>query len=316
MTTLPEQRKPRLLAIDDSAMIHRLLKARLRSERLEIHSASSASGGIDAARALLPEVILLDVDVPDAAPPDADAFAVLAQLKADPLTHDIPVIVVSGSSDIKLKIRAFDMGAIDFVTKPFEIGELRARVRSAVRIRLLISMLAQRAQIDGLTGLWNRAYFDTRLHDEIMSAQRHGTPLSLILCDLDEFKRLNDTYGHPFGDQVLEEFGRILTAGRTGDIACRYGGEEFAIIAPNSSAVNIAAVAERCRAELRERRWLAAQPLMVTASFGVTDLECCAESTLAAMVQSADEALYAAKQQGKDRVVLAEPRRMKLRASA
>jgi two-component system, cell cycle response regulator len=314
MTATQEQRKPRLLAIDASAMIHRLLKARLRSERLEIHSASSASGGLDAARALLPEVILLDVDVPEAV--DSDAFGVLEQLKADPLTHDIPVIVVSGSTDTKLKIRAFDMGAIDFVTKPFDIGELRARVRSAVRVRLLISMLAQRAQIDGLTGLWNRAHFDSRLHDEIASAQRHGTELALILCDLDNFKRLNDSFGHPFGDQVLEEFGRILTAGRSGDIACRYGGEEFAIIAPSTNAEKAAAIAERCRVDLRERRWVTSESLVVTASFGVTDLQRVAEASVAAMVQSADDALYSAKQQGKDRVVTAQPRRLILRATA
>ena len=311
MTGSTEQRKPRLLAIDDSALIHRLLKARLRSERLEIHCATTGAAGLHAAKQLLPEVILLDVNIPD-----VDGFSVLEDLKSNPNTHDIPVIVFSGSCDTSAKIRAFDMGAIDFVTKPFDLGELKARVRSAVRLRLLISMLAQRAQIDGLTGLWNRAHFDQRLHDELASAQRHDEPLALILCDLDNFKVVNDTYGHPFGDQVLEEFAAILASGRSSDVACRYGGEEFAVILPRQSVDDAAAVARRFRTELRERTWNRTEGLLITASFGVTDLLRISEATVNAMVHSADGALYQAKKQGKDRVVMAPIIERGLRASA
>jgi diguanylate cyclase (GGDEF)-like protein len=241
---------------------------------------------------------------------------VLERLKSDANTHDIPVIVVSASCDTSSKIRAFDMGAIDFVTKPFDLGELKARVRSAVRLRLLISMLAQRAQIDGLTGLWNRAHFDQRLLDEIGAAQRHQGSLALILCDLDDFKRVNDTYGHPFGDQVLEEFASILGGGRSGDVACRYGGEEFAVILPRQTADDAAAVARRFLAELRARTWNRTEGLRITASFGVTDLTRVPEETVNALVHSADSALYSAKAQGKDRVVMAPNITRELRASA
>lgn len=292
-----EQRRPRLLAIDDSMMIHRLLKARLRSERLEIHCATSAAQGVETARALLPEVILLDVDT------EKDGFSVLAQLKADPYTHDIPVIIFSDSCETATKIRGLEMGAFDFVTKPFDVGELKARVRSAVRIRLLISMLAQRAQVDGLTGLWNRAHFDQRLREEVTISHRHGTKLALIMCDIDRFKTVNDSYGHPFGDQVLEEFAKILTNGRAGDVACRYGGEEFAVILPRADIREGAAAAERFRQLLREHTWIEANDLVVTASFGVTDLDTISEPTAKAMMESADHALYAAKQAGRDRVV-------------
>ena len=292
-----EQRRPRLLAIDDSTMVHRLLKARLRSERLEIHSATTGAQGLETARTLLPEVILLDVDMPD-----MDGYAVLVRLKADPLTHDIPVIFFSGSCEAKDRIRGLEMGAIDFVTKPFDIGELKARVRSALRIRLLIRMLAQRAQLDGLTGLWNRAYFDERLNDEVMSAQRHNSNIALILCDLDCFKHINDTYGHPFGDQVLEEFAKVLAAGRTGDVACRYGGEEFAVILPRTDVSDAAAVADRFRETLKARAWPEARDLVATASFGVADLANISAPTAKALLQFADDALYAAKQNGRDRV--------------
>jgi two-component system cell cycle response regulator len=311
MIGVAEHHRPRLLAIDHSPLIHRLLKARLRNERLEIHCATTGAKGLEAAKKLLPEVILLDVDMCD-----MDGYSVLELLKSDTSTHDIPVIVVSASSDTASKIRAFDMGAIDFVPKPFDLGELKARVRSAVRVRLLISMLAQRAQIDGLTGLWNRAHFDQRLHDEISSAQRNHQSLSLVLCDLDDFKRINDTYGHPFGDQVLEEFAAILAGGRSSDVACRYGGEEFAVILPRQTADEAAMVARRFRSDLRERTWNRTEGLAITASFGVTDLARVEATTVNAMVQSADGALYRAKEQGKDRVVMAPIIERDLRASA
>jgi two-component system, cell cycle response regulator len=295
----PQQRRPQLLAIDDSTLIHRLLKARLKNERLEIHSATSGQAGLEMARMLIPEVILLDINMPE-----INGFALLTQLKADPVTHDIPVIFISGSTDTADKIRGIEMGAIDFVTKPFDIGELKARVRSALRIRLLIQMLAQRAQIDGLTGLWNRAYFDQRLEEEITQAERHAAPLSLVLCDVDCFKSLNDTYGHPFGDRVLEEFAQILSHGRAGDVACRYGGEEFAVILPRTETMEAAEVADRFRQALGEYAWSEASDLRVTASFGVTDLRSCGGGAKA-MIEFADDAMYAAKQNGRNRVEVA-----------
>lgn len=282
---------PRLLAIDDSSLIHRLLKTRLKHERLEIHHAECGKDGLAMAKALLPDVILLDVDMPD-----MDGFELLRELKADNITHDIPVIFVSGTVDTTSKVRGLETGAIDFIAKPFDIAELKARVRSAVRIRSLIKMLAQRAQLDGLTGLWNRAYFDSRLTQELSEAQRHGSPLSLVMCDLDHFKELNDTYGHPFGDHVLEEFADLLNHGREGDIACRYGGEEFVVIMPHTAAPEAARVAERLRSELERRLWLNHNKLIVTASFGVSDLSLVGEQSVEALIASADRALYKAKE--------------------
>jgi two-component system, cell cycle response regulator len=303
--------QPRLLAIDDSLLIHRLLKTRLKNERIEIHCATSATQGLNLAKTLLPEVILLDIDMPE-----MSGFDVLRLLKADPLTHDIPVIFVSGSYETESKVRGFDMGAIDFVTKPFDVNELKARVRSAVRIRMLIKLLAQRAQIDGLTGLWNRSYFDDRLHGEISNAQRHSMSLALILCDLDNFKRLNDTYGHPFGDHVLEEFARLLNTGRAGDIACRYGGEEFVIVLPQTTAEDAATIADRYRSAIKSIHWPGRPDLVVTCSFGVSDLERSGTATALAILDSADQALYSAKQSGRDRVVLAEPLKTPMKLSA
>lgn len=196
----------RLLAIDDSELIHRLLKFRLQHERLEIHGAINAREGLAMARELQPDVILLDIDMED-----MNGFDVLTVLKNDPLTQDIAVIFISGTEQAMDKVRALDQGAVDFVSKPFEVVELKARVRTAIRSQRLMKMLAQKAQIDGLTGLWNRSYMNQRLAAEVDEARRHGQPLSMILCDIDRFKHHNDHFGHPFGDLVIERFAQILS---------------------------------------------------------------------------------------------------------
>jgi diguanylate cyclase (GGDEF)-like protein len=178
-------------------------------------------------------------------------------------------------------------------------------VRSAVRLYRLIVMLAQRAQIDGLTGLYNRAHFDTRLNQEIAEARRFSTKLSLILCDLDRFKGINDTFGHPFGDRVLEVYARILLSGRMSDIACRYGGEEFAVILPRAAAAEAAGVADRFREAIAAMQWDGQPGLRITSSFGVADLSSIDQQESASLVQAADTALYQAKQAGRNRVCTA-----------
>jgi diguanylate cyclase (GGDEF)-like protein len=295
-----EHDQARVLAIDDSRWIHRLLETRLRSEPLTLHGAMTGRQGLAAARTLLPDVILLDLDLPD-----ITGFEIIQALKSDAPTRDIPILVLSSATELHSKIRAFDLGAIDFVNKPFDVAELQVRIRSAARLRKLIRMLAQRAQLDGLTGLWNRAHFDQRLREEIARATRHKRDLALILCDLDRFKNLNDQFGHPAGDRVLESFATLLKTGRTGDVACRYGGEEFAIILPSTSADDGAIVAERIRQRLLEHDWHVGENLRVTASFGVTDLRRTGAPDPAALLESADQALYAAKGAGRDGVRVA-----------
>ena len=167
--TTEQPRRPRVLAIDDSDLVHRLLRARLRHERIDLHSVHTAEEGIDAARTLEPDVILLDIDLED-----LDGFEVLARLKADPRTRDLAVIFVSASAETMDRVRGLDLGAVDFIGKPFDVTELRARVRSALRTQRLLRMLSQRAQLDGLTGLWNRAYFDDRL------SRRSPEPFAMV----------------------------------------------------------------------------------------------------------------------------------------
>lgn len=301
-----EAPSPRLLAIDDSELIHRLLQVRLQGERLELHGALSAQEGLQKARELMPEVILLDIELDT-----MDGFEVLAHLKSDPKTQDIAVIFISAVSDTMDRVRGLDLGAVDFIAKPFEVAELKARVRSALRMQHLVKMLEYRAQIDSLSGLWNRRYFDQRLQQEWSEARRHGRSLSLIMCDVDRFKRLNDQFGHPFGDQVIERVAQILSGGRGSDITCRYGGEEFGVILPSTAAERALEVAERHRVAIESHTWSGHDDVIVTSSFGVADLKSLpTDAGMEQLVQAADMALYRAKQSGRNRVELATHKRI------
>jgi two-component system, cell cycle response regulator len=256
-----------------------------------------------------PDLILLDLEMPG-----IGGFELCQRLKCDPSTALVPVVFLTGTSDVATKVRGFDLGAVDYITKPFDTAELRARVRAALRTKRYLDLLSVRAQIDGLTGLYNRAYFDQRLAEEVSAASRYGRRVSLLLVDLDHFKRVNDTFGHPFGDLVLQRTGETLQASlRTTDAACRYGGEEFAIVMTETSLQSASLAAERIRLRIAAMA-LAPKgvPYQVTASLGVasTDsLEPGPHMTPAALLEAADDALYEAKFGGRNRVCLAEKAR-------
>jgi diguanylate cyclase (GGDEF)-like protein len=302
MRTHDEDPKPLVLLIDDSSLIHRLLDVRLRSEEIELLAVDNAEEGLNLAVERQPDLILLDLHMPG-----LDGFEALTLLKDNKLTVNIPVIVISGSDEVDAKVAGLELGAIDYVCKPFDFAELRARVRSAMRISHLMRLLSQRAQIDGLTGLWNRQYFDERLADELAHRDRAERPLTLCLCDLDHFKSLNDSFGHAAGDAALQGFARLVSDRlRRHDIACRYGGEEFGLILRDTSAPQAVAVLERIRADLAAKRWPRHPDHRLTASFGVFDGEGAGALAPQQWIEAADQALYAAKQAGRNRIMIAD----------
>ena len=291
---------PVVLVIDDCEDVHRLLTARLRNEALELVCETDGEVGIARAHQIQPSLIVLDLDMPV-----LDGFGVLRRLKETPETADIPVIVLSGMQSPNDKVTAFDLGAVDYVTKPFDLMELRVRLRSALRMRRLIRMLAQRAQIDGLTGLWNRAHFEDRWTEETKRAQRSGSPLSLALFDLDHFKQVNDTYGHPVGDAVLQGFADMLQqAGRQADTACRYGGEEFAVIMPDTTPEQALILCERVRSALEQGEWPGKPNRTITVSVGVAGSEGATPTGRDDWIEIADRNLYRSKALGRDRVTM------------
>lgn len=297
-----EEQKPRVLVIDDSRDVHRLLAVRLKHEELILESADSGEQGIAHAGAVQPALILLDLDMPG-----MHGFEVLRRLKDAPLTQAIPVIVLSGNQNSEDKVAAFDLGAVDYIAKPFEFTELRVRVRAALRMHQLLQMLAQRAQIDGLTGLWNRAYFDARWSEEYGRCLRHGNPLSVALADIDRFKTINDTYGHAAGDEVLQGVARIIRKEcRNSDVACRFGGEEFVMVMPETDWREAAALTDRVRQAVAAAVWGRHPTHHVTISFGVAGSSGATTISANEWVETADRNLYAAKRAGRDRIVVTD----------
>jgi diguanylate cyclase (GGDEF)-like protein len=296
----PEVPNPnRVLVVDDSEFIHELVRARLREEGLQVEHELTGEDGIEHAISSRPDLILLDIELPD-----VDGFEVCRRLKERAETRPIPVIFLTGQSDTEAKVRGLDLGAVDYVTKPFDDVELRARVRAALRTKRLQDLLQQQSFLDGLTGLWNRGYLDHRLEGEFNIVRRYERRLSLLLGDIDHFKRVNDTYGHLFGDYVIQRVAEALSAhARRSDIACRYGGEEFALLLPSAGVDEAGLVAERLRGAVEASPFeVRGTSVHVTISFGVASTDCLEPLTTEALISRADRALYDAKESGRNRV--------------
>jgi diguanylate cyclase (GGDEF)-like protein len=295
-----------VLLIDDSPDVHRLLRARLRQEHLELVSAQSGRAGLDAMKVSRPALVLLDLDMPE-----MDGFEVLRALKAQQETATVPVVVLSDASTPEDKVTAFDLGATDCVAKSLghagDVAELRARIRAVLRMERLLRLLAERAEIDGLTGLGNRAQFTRRMAQELSENQRYGHPLALALLDADHFKKINDSFGHPAGDEVLTGISRLLQRSlRASDVPCRFGGEEFAVIMPSTTPADAAAVCDRIRQALQATVWERHPDHTVTISVGVAGVEGASAMTAEQLVETADRALYEAKRGGRNAVVTAK----------
>jgi diguanylate cyclase (GGDEF)-like protein len=294
--------RPLVLVIDDSVDVHRLLTVKLRTEDIQLAHAHDGVQGLDLAARLNPAAILLDMDMPG-----MDGLAVLRHLKDNERTQAIPVLVLSSLRRSEDKVAAFELGACDYITKPFDLTELRVRLRGTLRIHSLLQLLSQRAQIDGLTGLWNRSYFDERWSQEHSRCRRHGHPLAVAMLDIDHFKRINDTHGHPVGDAVLISVARILRReSRQSDCACRYGGEEFALIMPDTNTTDALNVCERIRAAIENATFPGGIPHHITASIGVAGCSGACPLSPAEWIAAADRNLYAAKTQGRNRTIATE----------
>lgn len=293
---------PVVLLVDDSEFVHRLLSARLKSESIRLESAFDGKEGIEKAKKILPSLILLDLDMPV-----MDGFEALRHLMEEPTTRNIPVIVLSGNDTTQDKVTTFDLGAVDFISKPFELTELRARMRSSLRISSLMTMLEQRAQIDGLTGLYNRAYFDQRWEEEYERCVRHSKGLSIAMIDIDHFKSVNDKYGHPAGDAAISGVAQLIQNHiRKCDIACRYGGEEFTLILPETSPEQAMQLCERIRSECEAMHWPKHPDRRITISMGITG--CVDGPTMQSKpwIERADQNLYKAKESGRNKIVCDE----------
>ncbi|MEX0271824.1 diguanylate cyclase [Leptolyngbyaceae cyanobacterium UHCC 1019] len=323
-----------ILIVDDVTDNVDLLRSLLTRQGFSTQSAPNGAIALELAESTLPELVLLDICMPQ-----MDGYQVCEKLKANPATRDIPIIFISALDELPDKIKAFKLGGVDYITKPFHSMEVVARIELHLSLRRLQQQLEQQnerlraevrdrraaetalqlanqelqrlAHLDGLTQVANRRGFDNCLAHEWRRLSREQQPLALVLCDVDCFKRFNDTYGHQAGDQCLRQIaGAIgLATKRPGDLVARYGGEEFAVILPNTptqGALKVADDIQLAIADLKIAHQGSLVSQFVTMSLGVAVITPLLDVSSIHLVTAADRALYRAKAEGRDRVVLEE----------
>lgn len=296
-----------VLIVDDMPSNLRLLANGLR-DQYEIQVASRGEKALQIALGEHPpDLILLDVLMPE-----MDGFEVCRALKNDPRTSHIPVIFVSALDSAEDEEKGLRLGAADFISKPFHLPVVRARVRNHLKLKLRTDLLERMSHRDGLTQIANRRLFDETLQREAQRHVRNGLPLGLIMLDIDFFKRYNDNYGHGLGDECLIAVATALqqVVRRSSDLLARYGGEEFVAILPETDREGVRKVAEDMRSAieaLQIEHGFSAAAAHVTISVGGAVAPLGDVGSAERLLAMADQALYAAKEQGRNRVVIADP---------
>ncbi len=304
MPGVPPGRKPRLLLVDDQAINIQLMH-QVFSGECQLFMATSGEQALALCANQQPDLVLLDVEMPG-----MDGFEVCRRLKQDESTRAIPVIFVTAHTDPALETRGLETGAVDFISKPINPAVLRARTRTHLLLKYQSDALRELAVLDGLTSIHNRRHFDQQFMLEWARSRRHGTPISLLLLDVDHFKSYNDSYGHQAGDDCLREVAQLLqqTVKRETDTVARYGGEEFICLLPQTPlapALELAQAIER-RVRARGLPHKSSDVLdVISVSVGLAS---CAnpQGDAQALLALADAQLYRAKREGRARVCAAE----------
>jgi len=246
------------------------------------------------------DLILLDIMMPD-----MDGYEVCQKLKANENSKDIPVIFITAKTDEESIEKAYNVGGSDYVTKPFRPKELLARVKRELQLKSYQEELKFLASTDPMTKLYNRRFFNELAKNILKSERRKGGELSLMILDIDKFKRINDTYGHQIGDDVIIFLADSLKNNqRESDVICRYGGEEFIILLPQTSLDNAMLVAETIRKDIEQSVISVGgkESFGITVSIGVSNVDVIHELSIDSATNRADKALYEAKELGRNKV--------------
>ena len=323
--------KSNILIVDDTPENLSVLRQMLKEHGYSVRPALSGKIALKAAQADIPDLILLDIMMPG-----MDGFEVCNKLKSEDGTRDIPVLFISALDETADKVKGFQAGGVDYITKPFHTAEVLARVETHLTLRHLQKKmqdqnirlsneieerkrvekaleeanreLEQLASLDGLTHIANRRQFDVTLALEWKRLSRDAKPLSLIFCDIDFFKKYNDNYGHVNGDNCLKKVALAITSSirRPADIAARYGGEEFAVIMPDTDLDGAVVVAEEIRKAVRKLGIAHTQSEagpVISLSLGVTTMTPDSEKSPETIILAADNLLYQAKEAGRDQIM-------------
>jgi diguanylate cyclase (GGDEF)-like protein len=321
----PPKAQSVILIVDDDPSMRQVLRRVMEKDGYQVVEAANGEQGLEVYRRLKPQLILLDALMPvmdgfaccthlqqliGESSSEGEAFAEVNDLNSIART---PVLMITGLDDQASVDRAFAVGATDYVTKPIHFAVLRQRVRRLIqqsqlyqKLEIANRELQRLASLDGLTGVANRRRFDEYLDLEWQQMAREKLPLSLILCDIDFFKKYNDTYGHQAGDACLRQVADALRfcARRPVDLVARYGGEEFAVILPNTTISIAAQIAEEMRSVVNALQIPHVQSAVsehVTLSLGIACMTPTLNTSPAMLIAAADTALYQAKAAGRNR---------------
>lgn len=269
-------------------------------QNYSIYTASGGLEGLELAKNELPDLILLDVSMPE-----VDGYMVCEALKENVYTRNIPVVFVTAMDDMEDEARGLELGAIDYITKPFSPQIVKARVRNHLELKLFRDRLMKMSMVDGLTAIANRRQFDKEIEQQWQRSVRKQSSLALLMLDIDFFKQYNDEYGHLKGDDCLKQVANVLSREmkRPTDLVARYGGEEFVCILPETDTQGAKCVAENIliainQAGIEHKGSSIADHL--TVSIGLVDARPDLDAQLVDFLNSADKALYQAKVAGRN----------------
>lgn len=302
--------KANILVVDDNPDKLSLLEAALCLAGYRVTTATDGDEALSAIESYQPDLVITDVMMPR-----MNGYELAQRIRANPVTRFIPVIMQTAASrraeDLR---RASEVGALGYITDPTDLDLLLARTRTLLEFKAYLDVCEEAAFTDHLTGLANRRRFERQLEREVNRTLRFGHPFSLLMIDIDNFKNLNDSFGHDAGDDAIRRISRVLREGTRGiDLAARIGGEEFAVLLVETSQEGGVEVAERLRLAIRSLELPSGS--QITASFGVAECPIDAQ-TAADILKAADVALYEAKRAGRDRVVPTPGRRANSMAAA
>lgn len=301
MRSQDERRKFNILIVDDERENLHILFHTLRTE-YDVAAANSGKMALEKIEREKPDLILLDIVMPD-----MDGYEVLSRLKENNETREIPVIFITGLSNPEDETKALFLGAVDYISKPFNASVVRARVKTHLQIAKQMRMIERVGMIDALTEIPNRRRFDRQLEIDWAHAIREQTPISLLMIDIDDFKAYNDTHGHPAGDALLQTLAGTVTAcvRRPHDLFARIGGEEFAVLLPATDMTGAAAVGESIRAAIEALNIPGGLDLRrpVTVSVGAESVVPGRGVNSADFIARCDKKLYAAKRTGKNKLI-------------
>jgi diguanylate cyclase (GGDEF)-like protein len=317
-----------ILIVDDTPDNLRLLSNLLTKRGYDVRATVSGQMAITVVKAAPPELMLLDICMPQ-----MNGYEVCRHLKSDPITQDIPIIFISALDELANKVEAFEVGGVDYITKPFQVAEVVARVNTHLTLRRLQQQLQEQnlrlqqevcermnaeaalqaanrelqrlACIDGLTQISNRLYFDQRLRQEWLRLSREKQSLAIILCDVDHFKLYNDYYGHQAGDECLKQVAQTICnqAKRPADLVARYGGEEFVVMLSNTDLEGAVTVAEHIKLAVEGLHIPHAGSQVssyVTLSMGIANTIPQMQAAPEKLIAAADRSLYMAKARGRN----------------